>query len=309
MQRISRAPELSATLSLALLLDHRPRSYFAFSRISVRRQCLVFDIGRVSIRRTVSPGAGLVALVVGVVHLRAPDHLLVGGVPAGALDLDGDRLVHLVGDDDALADLRVAGLALGLRPGAGALAGRPWRAPRRGPCGSGCARRPCACARRAGRSMRSSSLQLRAGLAGVGGALAPAALLRREHGLGLVSARARPSRRAPARLLGGGLLGGGLLLGRSLLGAGLLGGLAGVSSAACSSAGSSPRLSRPVFGLLVLLLQPSLLQFLLEVDAALAGDGQQPGDVAAAGPQAGAVLELAGRVAQAQVERLTRALP
>src|SRR5262249_20963257 len=63
--------------------------------------------------------AGLVALVVSVQRARAADDLLVSRVTAGDVDADGDRLVALAGDDDALANLRRVGLVLG-RGGAGA---------------------------------------------------------------------------------------------------------------------------------------------------------------------------------------------
>src|SRR4029079_13102641 len=122
MQRISRAPELSATFSrlscwiigcLLRLLEDLGLTPV----LGLRHRAGLDEPHRVT-------GAGLVPLVVGVVHLRAPDHLLVGRVTAGALDPDGDRLVHLVGDDDALTDLRAPGLERG-RLGAGprALAG------------------------------------------------------------------------------------------------------------------------------------------------------------------------------------------
>ena len=177
-------------------------------------------------------GPGLVALVVSVVHLRAPDHLLVGGVTAGALDPDGDRLVHLVGDDDALADLRVAGLALGRRrAGAGALA--------RGLGASGAAALAVATAL-AGLALALGDAaldpllgaQLGTGLAGERRALAATDLLRGEPlgGLGVrLGRRGCRSRRLLGGLLGSGLLGGCLLLGGGVgLGLGsslLLGGL------------------------------------------------------------------------------------
>src|SRR5687767_8731171 len=113
MQRISRAPELSATLSLdscwiiACLL--RPLEDLDQAPVLGLRHRARLDQADGVAR------PGLVALVMGVEHLRAADHLLVGRVAPGALDPDGDRLVALVGDDDALADLRVAGDALGLR--------------------------------------------------------------------------------------------------------------------------------------------------------------------------------------------------
>src|SRR5918992_1371775 len=64
----------------------------------------------------------LVLLVVGVQRGAGPDDLLVHAVLAGDVDADRDRLVGLVGDDDALAHLELAarlglgsgGLGLGL---------------------------------------------------------------------------------------------------------------------------------------------------------------------------------------------------
>src|SRR5918992_1510076 len=63
----------------------------------------------------------LVLLVVSVQRGAGADDLLVHAVLAGDVDADGDRLVGLVRDDDALAHLELAaGLGLGrwcLRPG------------------------------------------------------------------------------------------------------------------------------------------------------------------------------------------------
>src|SRR5918992_2122308 len=56
----------------------------------------------------------LVLLVVGVQRGAGPDDLLVHAVLAGDVDADGDRLVGLVRDDDALAHLELAA-----RPGLG----------------------------------------------------------------------------------------------------------------------------------------------------------------------------------------------
>ena len=112
MQSSSRAPVLSATFSLdsCWIIGRQ-----AFSTISARRQHLVFDSGRVSTMRTVSPIAGLVGLVVRVELHRAPDDLLVARVQLGHVDLDDDRLVGLVGDDDAAALLAGRAVVLGLR--------------------------------------------------------------------------------------------------------------------------------------------------------------------------------------------------
>src|SRR5918992_121173 len=60
--------------------------------------------------------AGLVLLVVSVQLAAGPDDLLVHAVLPGGVDADGDRLVRLVGDDDALAHLELpARLGLGRR--------------------------------------------------------------------------------------------------------------------------------------------------------------------------------------------------
>src|SRR5215467_9528164 len=103
MQRISLAPELSATFSLdscwitvaslrlledldqapALCLRKRPRLDHAYG---------------VAL-------AGLIALVVRVEGPRAADDLLVGRVAADDVDPHGDRFLALVGDDDPLPDL------------------------------------------------------------------------------------------------------------------------------------------------------------------------------------------------------------
>src|SRR4030095_658374 len=112
MQRISRAPVLSATRSLdscwimALLglLEH-------FGEAPVLRLAEwtglddadeVADLGRV-------------LLVVRVELRRAADDLLVLPVRLHRVDLDHDRLVHGVGDDDAAALLAAPALVLGLR--------------------------------------------------------------------------------------------------------------------------------------------------------------------------------------------------
>src|SRR5262249_59392967 len=60
------------------------------------------------------PDARRVRVVVGVQLARATDDLLVLGVDPDRLDLDDDRLVALVGHDDAAALLATAGGALRL---------------------------------------------------------------------------------------------------------------------------------------------------------------------------------------------------
>src|SRR5215203_2845101 len=116
MQRISRAPELSATLSLdscwiiALprLLHHVDQA----PALGLGERPGLDHADHVALAR-------LVALVVRVQLGRAADDLLVGPVPAGGVDADGDRFVALAGDDDSLPHLGRIRLALGRR-GAGA---------------------------------------------------------------------------------------------------------------------------------------------------------------------------------------------
>src|SRR4051794_16970163 len=105
MQRISRAPELSATLSLVScwiiqaplpgLLDHFQQP----PALRPRERPRLDDPHDVAL-------AGLVLLVVRAQGARAADDLLVGRMAAGDIDSHRDRLLRLVGDDDALADLR-----------------------------------------------------------------------------------------------------------------------------------------------------------------------------------------------------------
>src|SRR6266540_3923201 len=90
MQSSSRAPVLSATRSLRL-----------------RERAHLDDADHVADVR-------LVLLVVRVELLRAADHLLVARVQLDHVDLDDDRLVHRVRDDDAAALLPAAALALRL---------------------------------------------------------------------------------------------------------------------------------------------------------------------------------------------------
>src|SRR5688572_10024966 len=119
MQRISRAPEISATLNLdscwiigapllRLLqdLDQPPA-------LRARQGAGLDDPNQVAL-------AGLVLRVVGVQGAAPADDLLVLRMAAGDLDLDGDRLVGLARDDPPLPDLPAGGAALdGRRAGAG----------------------------------------------------------------------------------------------------------------------------------------------------------------------------------------------
>src|SRR5215212_7001944 len=112
MQSSSRAPVLSATLSLD--------SCWIIGRLP----CLLHDLREAPVLRPRQrprlddpdgvARAGLVALVVRVELHRAPDDLLVLGMQLDHVDLDDDRLVALVGDDDAAPLLATPALDLGL---------------------------------------------------------------------------------------------------------------------------------------------------------------------------------------------------
>src|SRR5438093_2627606 len=113
MQSSSRAPVLSAT----------------FRRVSCwiigGLPGLLHDLGETPVLRLRDPArlddanrvadAGGVLLVVRVELARAPDDLLVLRVQLRHVDLDDDRLLALVGDDDAAALLAVRRRGLGLR--------------------------------------------------------------------------------------------------------------------------------------------------------------------------------------------------
>src|SRR3954453_15867488 len=111
MQRISRAPELSATLSLdscwiTLLrllqdLDQAPA-------LGPRQRPRLDDPHEVALAR-------LVALVVRVQLARAAHDLLVLRMAPRHLDRHRDRLVRLARDDAALAGLAARGVRLGRR--------------------------------------------------------------------------------------------------------------------------------------------------------------------------------------------------
>src|SRR5215218_9994295 len=119
MQRISRAPELSATFSLdscwitsavlLCLLDHVDQA----PALGLREGTGLDDPDHVAL-------AGLISLVVRVQRARAADDLLVSRMTADDVDPHRDRFLPLVGDDDALADLGRIGIALrARRAGAG----------------------------------------------------------------------------------------------------------------------------------------------------------------------------------------------
>src|SRR5689334_10039738 len=121
MQRISRAPELSATLSLdscwIIALPRLLHDVDQAPALGLRERTGLDHADHVAL-------AGLVALVVRVQLGRGADDLLVGAVTAGDVDADGDRFVALAGDDDPLAHLGGVGLTLGRRgAGAGAVSG------------------------------------------------------------------------------------------------------------------------------------------------------------------------------------------
>src|SRR6476620_6008731 len=115
MQRISRAPELSATLSLdSCWIIALPRLLHYVDQapaLGLGERPRLDDPNHVAL-------AGLVALVVRVQLGRAAHDLLVSAVTAGDVDADRDRFVALAGDDDPLTDLGGVRLAL-RRRGAG----------------------------------------------------------------------------------------------------------------------------------------------------------------------------------------------
>src|SRR5207342_3420286 len=200
----SRAPELSATLSLdscwitrslGLLqdLDQAP-ALGAGNRPGLDHPDQI-------------PLSRLVACIVGVQGARAAHDLLVLGMAPSDFDGDSDRLVRLAGDHSALPGLATGGAALG---GRRAAAGLALRAALR-PVGGAAADGPLA------------------GLAARGGALLGTLLLPR---LGRAPGSLQATTSLPVEafqgiVLGGGflsllLLRGGLLIGRSLLSGGLI---------------------------------------------------------------------------------------
>ena len=277
MQRISRAPVLSATRRRVScwIIGHR-------SRTSSRRQRLVRLSGRLSITRTVSPLLASLRSSCACSVDDGADDLLVDAVPARDVDAHGDRLVGLVGDHDALADLRAAGPVLGGlgragRAGldAGGLAARlrfalrqrrraaaflraRRRARRRAPPGCAWGRASPVCAERS---------RLRRSL---GRAAPPARRPRRRLGLG-GGLRRRPSGAsstgASSTPVLGSLLGSRRLHGRS---SGVLG-----ASSCCLSLFSSS------------VITSASLSSAFDVDPALAGDRQAAREVAASPAPAG----------------------
>src|SRR5262245_36316074 len=112
MQRISRAPELSATLSLDSCWITRPGLLLGLLQdfdqppaLGPRQRAGLDDAHEVTLAR----------LVAGVVRMQcagAAHDLLVLRMTAGNLDLHRDRLVRLAGDDSALTRLAPGGLTL-----------------------------------------------------------------------------------------------------------------------------------------------------------------------------------------------------
>src|SRR6187549_3255032 len=273
--------------------------------------------------------AGLVALVVGVQRPRAADHLLVDRVATDDVDPHRDRFLPLVGDDDPLAHLGGVGVLLrGRRPGARGsllLRLRTLLAPRLG--------LPLALGRTLLRPLLDR--KPRPSFMGPAGPFKPPLLL---PGKLILRIRLRLFRRS--FLLGGRrfsfllrgrrlslsgrsllsflLFGRGVVAGRLRLVRGWRGGWGlarslrgrvailrdrtrGLSALVLSRSLLLRRLLSYVFFLVVRHLFPQLS---IHVDPALPGHGQQPRDVLLRPPQPRRVLQLAGGVPEAQVERL-----
>ena len=96
------------------MLDHLR---LARSRISTTRQRFSFDMGPGLGEADPVADAQLVVLVVGVEALGALHRLGVAGVADPLDDADDRRLVHGVGDDQALADLAPVGRRASAAPG------------------------------------------------------------------------------------------------------------------------------------------------------------------------------------------------
>src|SRR6266542_2855275 len=114
MQSSSRAPVLSATRSLdSCWITESPALFRGLQDLdeppvlALRQRPRLDDADDVADLR-------LVLLVVRMELRRAADHLLVAPVRLHRVDLDDDRLVHRVGDDDAAPLLTPAALVLGL---------------------------------------------------------------------------------------------------------------------------------------------------------------------------------------------------
>src|SRR5215210_9530226 len=111
MQRISRAPGLSATRSLLSCW---------IMLLGLLQHCGQAPVRRLAQRSRLDDAdevahLGGVLLVVGMELRRAADDLLVARVRLDRVDLDHDRLVHRARNDDAAALLAPAALVLGRR--------------------------------------------------------------------------------------------------------------------------------------------------------------------------------------------------
>src|SRR6478672_5591321 len=122
MQSSSRAPVLSATLRRVSCWITAPLPRLLHDlreppALRLRERARLHDAHGVA-------DAGRVLLVVRVELDSATDDLLVLGMALDHVDLDDDRLVALVGDDDAAALLAPAELVVRLREADDRLAGR-----------------------------------------------------------------------------------------------------------------------------------------------------------------------------------------
>src|SRR5688500_13138045 len=116
MQRISRAPVLSATRSLdsCWITVSPQKSLGHLDDLGEAPVLRLRDRARLDDLDDVAE-LGRVLLVVRMEALRAADDLLVAAVGLDRVDLDDDRLVALVRDDRAETLLAAAELVLGLR--------------------------------------------------------------------------------------------------------------------------------------------------------------------------------------------------
>ena len=245
-------------LQAGLVLDHLARSsdFDQPPALAARHRAALTDAHGVA-------GVGVVALVVGVQLDRGAHDLVVALVAPHDVDAHGDRLVGLVGDDDALAHLRAAGAVLGRVVGLGA----------------GCALR----------ALGLLGLGARAVAAPLGGGVLAARLAlgarapRACAGRAACGARRGAASSFSRRVVAAGAAGFGLL-GRSLLGRSRLG-LArprrprrSAASASAPRRSSRVRLSGVSSGVSAIVDLSSRCHG--RVDAALAGDGQRAREVA-----------------------------
>src|SRR5215203_5839851 len=215
----------------------------------------------------------------------SPHDLLVGRVPTNDRDLNRDRLVGARRDDGPLPNLLGAGLALRLRRPLSRFTALPAL---RSAVAPSAHRRAAPAALAPGRPVRTPA---NARACGAAWARAPPRARQAQPALGLRAPPRRPQ--APAFPL------------RPL-----------PREPAPLPRGSAPRPRGPAprrtlrlsLRSLAFLPRPLRPQFLVEVDAALACHGDQPRDVASRPGKRRGVLELAGRVTEAQVERLLASL-